>query len=52
MRGTEQLATRKAIAEPASEEVVTLIVVAMLTGIAVVLSDAATVATTLVSALV
>lgn len=52
MRGTQHVDARMALAEPASEEVVILIVVAMLTGMTIVLSGAAKLATSVLSALI
>jgi len=46
MRGTQHVNAQRVLAEPVSEDVVTLIVVAMLTSITVVLSGAAILVTT------
>jgi hypothetical protein len=52
MRGTLYANAQRALAEPVSEEVVTLIVVAMLASITIVLSGAADLVTFALSALV
>jgi hypothetical protein len=52
MRGTQRANAPKALAEPISEEIVILIVVTMLTSITIVLSGAASIATSVLSALI